>query len=95
MASSHTCGQGQRLPLWRSSTTAASIHTVRCAGTPQPENSAYAAASSSPPQAAALAAGTARHRAGLQRAERRHDQPTTCAASQANMVMCRPEIDIR
>ncbi len=39
-ASSHTCGQGQRRPDRRSRPTVASIHTVRCAGTPQPLNRA-------------------------------------------------------
>ena len=39
-ASSHTCGHGQRRPDRRSKPTVASIQTVRCAGTPQPLNSA-------------------------------------------------------
>ena len=38
--SSHTCGHGQRLPVSRSTATVASIHTVRCEGTPQPLKSA-------------------------------------------------------
>jgi hypothetical protein len=38
--SSHTCGHGQRRPVRRSSATVASIHTVRCDGTPQPLKSA-------------------------------------------------------
>ena len=40
MASSQVCNQGHCRPLWRSSTTVASIQMVRCAGTPQPENRA-------------------------------------------------------
>jgi hypothetical protein len=39
-ASSHTCGHGQRRPDRRKSATTASMHTVRCAGTPQPLKSA-------------------------------------------------------
>ena len=39
-AASSTAGIGQRSPLPRSSTTMAIIHTVRCAGTPQPASSA-------------------------------------------------------
>ena len=35
-ASSHTWGQGQRLPDRRNKPTAASMSTVRCEGTPQP-----------------------------------------------------------
>ena len=33
-------GQGQTRPDRRNTTTTASIHTVRCAGTPQPLNTA-------------------------------------------------------
>ena len=39
-ASSHTMPQGQRTPANRRMPTVASIQQVRCAGTPQPENSA-------------------------------------------------------
>jgi len=39
-AASQTSGQGHRLPHACSAVTAASIHTVRCAGTPQPEKTA-------------------------------------------------------
>ncbi len=39
-ASSQTEGQGQRRPDSRNKPTVASIQTVRCAGTPQPLNSA-------------------------------------------------------
>ena len=39
-ASNQTCGQGQRAPVKRSSETVASMVQVRCAGTPQPENTA-------------------------------------------------------
>ncbi len=89
--SSHTSGHGQRRPLRRKSATAASMDTVRCAGTPQPLNSAYAAASATPHTSAADGAGHARHRRG----ERRQSHCTAAAASQANKVMCRPEMLIR
>lgn len=39
-ASIHTMVQGQRAPDSRNSATVASIRQVRCAGTPQPENTA-------------------------------------------------------
>ncbi len=39
-AASSTRGQGQRRPSDCSSMTVASIQTVRCEGTPQPENTA-------------------------------------------------------
>ena len=39
-AASSTAGTGQRRPRLRRPTTTASIHTVRCAGTPQPASSA-------------------------------------------------------
>ena len=71
-ASSHTCGQGQRLPARRSRPTVASISTVRCEGTPQPLNSAYTVARPTPPHSAPCCAGTARH----SRVERRHSQPS-------------------
>ena len=44
-----------------------------------------------PPSKAALGAGSAWH----SRAERRHSHPTNAAAPQANMVICRPEIETR
>ena len=95
MASSQACCHGQcRLP-WRSSTTVASIQRVRCAGTPQPENKAYSAASSSPPSAPALLAGSARQSRGVSRTELRHSRPISSDATQANMVMCSPEMLIR
>ena len=59
---------------------------VRCAGMPQPLNSAYSKASPRPAQAAATGAGQRRHNAGL----RRHRPPTSATASQANMVICNP-----
>ena len=92
---SHTNGQGHCLPLCLRTTTVASIQMVRWAGTPQPANSAYKAASNKPPQAPALLAGSARQRAGVNLAERRHSQPITSDAAQANMVMCRPEMLIK
>ena len=95
IASSHTSGQGHCLPLCLSKTTVASIQMVRCAGTPQPENSAYMVASTKPPQAPALTAGTARQSAGVNRAERRQSQPITNDRPQANIVMCRPEMLIK
>ena len=39
-AANSTNDAGQHTPIVRSSATAASIHTVRCAGTPQPASSA-------------------------------------------------------
>ena len=90
-ASSHTQGQGQRRPAMRSSATAASISTVRCEGTPQPLNKAYRPARATPPTSAACWAG----QRSISRVLRRHSHPTASAASQANMVMCRPEIDTR
>ena len=39
-AARSTASSGQRNPALRTSTTVASIHTVRCAGTPQPANTA-------------------------------------------------------
>ena len=90
-ASTQTCGHGQCTPDKRKSATVASIRQVRCAGTPQPEKMAYAQASAQPPSKAAKGAGNARH----SRPERRHSQPITATAPQANMVMCKPEIDTR
>jgi hypothetical protein len=40
IAQAHTTGQGQRRTPQRKATTTASIRTVRCAGTAQPENTA-------------------------------------------------------
>ena len=95
IASSQTMGHGHCRPPWRSSTTVASIQMVRCAGTPQPENKAYSVASNKPPTAPAVAAGSHRHSAGVRLTERRHSQASNKDATQANMVMCKPEIDIR
>ena len=53
IASSQTIGHGQRRLASCRAITTASIHTVRWAGTPQPENSAYSKASASPPMAPA------------------------------------------
>ena len=39
-AASSTSGHGQRRPSECSTVTVTSIHTVRCEGTPQPENTA-------------------------------------------------------
>jgi len=39
-AASSTSSGGQRRPVLRSTTTVTSIHSVRCAGTPQPASSA-------------------------------------------------------
>ncbi|MNV64010.1 hypothetical protein D3C71_1566340 [compost metagenome] len=90
-ASSQTWCQGQRAPARRSAATTASIRAVRCAGRPQPLSSAYISASSTPPHSAAVGAGSHRHRP----AERRQARPSSAAASQANSVMCRPEMLIR
>ena len=57
-ATSRIIGHGQRRPDACSTVTVASIHTVRCDGTPQPENKAYASAASTPPQRAACCAGS-------------------------------------
>ena len=80
-ASRHS-GQGQRRPEARSSATLASIQTVRCAGTPQPENKAYNKAASTPAIRPTCGAGQARQ----QRALRRHSQATRPCVAQANMV---------
>ena len=95
MASSQTKGHGQVLPPCLSKITVASIQMVRWAGTPQPENNAYRAASSKPPRAPALAAGNQRQSFGVQRTERRHSPAVSNEASQANIVMCKPEILMR
>ena len=95
MASSHTCCHGQRQLPCCSKTPTASIQMVRCAGNPQPENTAYKVASSKPPQAPARCAGSHKHQAGVQRAEPRHKARSKAAASQANKVMCKPEMLMR
>ena len=95
MASNQTKGHGQVLPPCLSKITVASIQMVRWAGTPQPENNAYNAASSKPPRAPALAAGNQRHSVGVQRTERRHSHAVSNEASHANIVMCKPEILMR
>ena len=91
IAASHITGQGQRRPLSCSPTTAVSIQMARCAGTPQPENTAYPQPSARPPTAAATGKGTASNSPGQKRLSPRHSPPTTATASQANKVMCIPE----
>ena len=73
----------------------ASIHTVRCEGTPQPLNTAYTVASSTPPTNATCGTGQASPARQPSRSLRRHSQPTAAAASQANMVTCKPEMLIK
>ena len=90
-ANSQTQGQGQRRPDKRSKATAASIHTVRREGNPQPLNTAYMIASKTPPTSPACCAG---HR-NISRRLRRQRVPTAAAASQANIVMWSPEIATR
>ncbi len=85
-AANSSSGHGQRMPSDASHAALASIHTVRCAGTPQPANSAYSAAQATPPQRAAVGAGSASSARSL----RRHSQPTSAPASQANIVTCKP-----
>ena len=90
-AASRTSAQGQRRPLACSSVTVASIQTVRCDGTPQPAKKAYAVAATRPPHRAALGAGSQRIALVL----RRQATPIRTPASHANIVTCRPLIDIR
>ena len=94
-AVSQWIGQGQRRPVRRNSATVNSIQTVRWAGTPQPLNSAYKAASATPPTRAACGAGTRNDNDRPSTSLRRQSQPMTKAASQANMVICSPEMLIR
>ncbi len=95
MASPHSGNQGHCRPSRRSPTTSASISTVRCEGTPQPENNAYNKASPTPPTPAATGTGTASRSPGRAQPARRHSAPTTRVASQANMVTCSPEMLIK
>ena len=90
-AASRTSAHGQRRPPACSSVTVASIQTVRCDGTPQPAKNAYAVAAKRPPQRAALCAGSRRIAVAL----RRQAAPIKAPASQANIVTCRPLIDMR
>ena len=98
-ATASTACQGQCLPPLRSQATAASMQTVRCAGTPQPLKSAYAPAKNTPPHSATSGAGHHRHSGMPQRAPQRvpcrHSQPSTPLASSANRVMCSPEMLIK
>ena len=87
-AHSATQGQGHLAPCNRKSTTIASIRQVRCAGTPQPENTAYAVANNRPMPHAAWDAGTQWHK----RADVRQPRRTSQVAAQANIVMCKPEM---
>lgn len=87
MASSQICPHGHCRPLWRSKMTTASIQMVRCAGTPQPENSAYKVARKSPPKAPAPPAGQARHSRGVKRADHLQRPAISRDAAQANMVI--------
>ena len=86
-----TRAHGQRSPPACSSVTVASIQTVRCDGTPQPAKKAYAVAATRPPHRAALGAGSQRIALVL----RRQATPIRTPASHANIVTCRPLIDIR
>ena len=90
-AAKSTTGCGQRAPMLRNSTTTPIIHTVRCAGTPQPASKAYKNASIKPPQRAASGTGASK----IKRVDCRQNQPTTAPANQANMVTCRPEMLIK
>ena len=96
MTTTPTTGQGQRRPSKRKPHTTASISTVRCAGMPHPENTAYASASTPPPQSAATGAGQASSRRLPQRADnagaQRQAHPTSQVHSQAHKVMCKPEM---
>ena len=76
-------GTNYWVPNVYTSATVPSMSTVRCAGTPQPLNTAYPVASNKPPSRAACGAGSHRHKA----LDRRHSQPSTPMASQANMMM--------
>ncbi len=91
MAASATSEAGQSNPALRSDAVAASITTVRCAGTPQPASKAYSQATPTPPQR--VAAGVGSHNAA--RSERRHSAPMATPPSQPSMVMCRPEMLMR
>ena len=90
-AARRTSAHGQRSPPACSRVTVASIQTVRCDGTPQPAKNAYAVAATRPPHLAALGAGSRR----IARVLRRQAAPIRAPASHANIVTCRPLIDIR
>jgi len=90
-AMSRTNDHGQRNPADCKTVTVASIQTVRWVGTLHPANTAYAVAAARPPQRAALAVGSR----CTARALRRQATPTTRPASQANIVTCKPLMDIR
>ena len=90
-APSSTACKGQRAPVLRNSTTMPIIHTVRCAGTPQPASIEYPAAAAQPPHSPARCAGSHSGRRGCSR----HSRDTRAPASQANIVTCSPEMLIR
>ncbi len=95
ITASHMKGHGHWRPLSCNSTRVASISTARCAGTPQPENTAYTKPSASPPKAAATGVGTASSSLGQRRPATRHSRPMSAIAIQANRVMWVPETTIR
>jgi hypothetical protein len=90
-ATSNTSAQGQRRPSVCASVTTPSIQIVRCDGTPQPENTAYAVAHMKPPQRAAIGTGTR----NMARALRRQSRAIRPPDNQANIVMCKPLIETK
>ena len=86
---------GHDAPCHRKSATTHSMMTVRCAGKPQPLNSAYKVAKATPIQTAVWGAGHLKQSRLPRRAELRQASPTPAEAAHANKVMCKPEMLIK
>ena len=87
----HCTGQGHKVRERLSTMAVSSIQNARCAGTPQPEKTAYAPPSTTAPTLAATGTGTVSRSLGQRRPSVRQIQPIAVSAIHANKVMCMPD----